>query len=487
MPHGCRQIVTLLSLAAFLSLGLSSTRADQPARPPNIIFIMADDLGYGDLGCYGQKKIRTPHIDRIAAEGMKFTQFYSGSAVCAPTRCVLMTGLHTGHAYIRDNRGGLAAPGPAGSPAGAAKEGQEPIPPDTVTIGRLLQRQGYATACIGKWGLGGPGSTGEPNRQGFDHFFGYLCQAVAHNHYPTHLWRNTDRVVLEGNEPRNLTGKHYAHDLMAEEALGFIRKNKDRPFFLYLAWHIPHLAIQAPDDDILRGYQKEFGQEQPYDGKKGYLKHPTPRAALAAMITRMDRDTGQVMALLKELKLDDHTVVFFTSDNGGTWDIGGVDPAFFNNNGPLRGFKGQPYEGGIRVPLVARWPGKIKPGAVSDHLSAHWDVLPTLMEIAGAADKTPKGLDGISMVPTLRGQKQPAHDYLYWELGGWQAVRMGDWKLVKPRGAKAKVQLYNLKEDLGETKDVADANPQVTAKMTELLTTARTESKEFPLVKAAVK
>lgn len=472
MDRTMRQLAILMPVLALFFTSINA-EAQTAARKPNFVFIMCDDLGYGDIGCYGQKKIRTPNVDKLAAEGLKFTQYYSGHPVCAPSRCTLMTGLHTGHSYIRDNRGGM----------GAGKEGQEPIPADTVTVAKLLQREGYATGCVGKWGLGGPDNSGEPNRQGFDFFYGYLCQAVAHNLYPTHLWKNTQKVMLEGNEPKNLMGKHYAHDLMAEEALGFIRQNKDKPFLLYLAWHLPHLAIQAPDDEIFQSYRKAFGDEQPYDGKKGYLPHKHPRAALAAMITRIDRDTGRVMDLLKELKLDDNTIVFFTSDNGGTWELGGVDPTFFQNNGPLRGFKGTVYEGGIRVPMIARWPGKIAAGKETEHVAAHWDVLATLMELAGAGDRTPKGLDSLSFAPTLMGDtNQKKHDHLYWEIAGLQGLRSGDWKAVKPRN-KQTIELYNLKEDLAEKNDLAAKEPEIAAKLTKMLGEVRTESELFPLVK----
>lgn len=466
-----------LAIAVLFSSAVSgrASAADAKAtRPPNVIFIMTDDLGYGDLGCYGQKKIRTPHIDALAAQGMKFTQYYAGSAVCAPSRCVLLTGLHSGHAYIRDNY-------EVGKFEKGAPEGQMPLPADTTTIGTLFKQKGYTTGCIGKWGLGGPGSTGEPNHQGFDHFFGYLCQRVAHNLYPTHLWRNRDKVVLEGNEYGNLVGKQYSHDLMTDEALAFVKQNKDKPFFLYLAWHIPHLALQVPEDSM-EEYHKAFGEETPYDGKKGYLPHKTPRAALAGMITRLDRDTGRLMALLKELNLDENTIVFFTSDNGGTWDLGGVDPVFFANNGILRGFKGSMYEGGLRVPMIVRWPGHIKAGSVSDHQAAHWDVMPTLMELIGAAEATPKAIDGISFAPTLlarEGQKQ--HDHLYWELGRRQGIRKSDWKAVRPNPGQP-IQLFNLKDDVSETKDVASQHPQIVAEMRELLKSSRTDSKEFPVL-----
>lgn len=463
-------------------------------RRPNIIFMMADDLGYGELGCYGQTKIRTPNIDALASGGMKFTQHYSGSPVCAPSRCSLLTGKHTGHAYIRGNdemreRGDVWHD--------PALEGQRPLPPDTETIGTLLQRAGYATGAIGKWGLGGPESTGHPNRQGFDHFYGYLCQRVAHNYYPTHLWRNGEKDILEGNDyfyphqefPEDgdpddqaayagYAGKQYSLDPMVEEALEFIRAHRENPFFLYLPFTVPHVALQVPEDS-LKEYAGAF-QETPYLGERGYLPHPTPRAAYAAMVSRMDRGIGRIMGLVKALGLDEDTLVIFTSDNGPTFN-GGADSAFFESAGPLRGLKASMYEGGIRVPMIARWPGKIAPGSQSGHISAFWDFYPTFADLIGA--ETSADGDGISLLPTLLGRPagQEEHAYLYWEFRGrMQAVRMGDWKAVRLTPSEA-IDLYDLREDLGETRDVAGAHPEVVARVAEIMEMGRTESELFPL------
>ncbi|MHC4211358.1 MAG: arylsulfatase [Planctomycetota bacterium] len=466
------------STAATGAPDAGATPQDPVRRKPNIVFILADDLGWAELGCYGQTKIRTPSIDRIAAEGIRFTQHYSGSPVCAPSRCVLLTGLHTGHAFVRDNReqGGWGPDEP---------EGQLELPAGTVTVGRLLQQAGYATAAIGKWGLGGPGSSGEPNRQGFDHWYGYLCQRVAHNHYPTHLWRNGRREELDGNVWGNLTGPQYAHDLMAAEALRFIEQNRDGPFFLYLAFTIPHLAIQVPDD-ALAEYRGAW-PDPPYEGGKGYLPHPAPRAGYAAMVTRMDRDVGRILDLLRRLDLDRNTIVMFSSDNGATYDIGGADSPFFDSAGPLRGRKGSVWEGGLRVPLVARWPGRIAPGRGTDHVSAFWDLLPTLMDLAAA--ETPADLDGISYAPTLLGDRpQRRHAYLYWEFpskgySGQQAVRVGDFKGVRRRMHKGNtaVALYNLADDIGERTDVAALHPEVVQRMEQIMRDAHAPSRRFPM------
>ena len=459
-----------------LLITLSGTvRGAEPSKTskPNIVYIMADDLGYAELGCYGQTNIKTPCIDRLADEGMRFTQHYSGSAVCAPSRCVLMTGRHTGHAYIRGNdelpeRGDVW-----GDPK---LEGQRPLLPDTVTLGHVLQQAGYVTAAMGKWGLGGPGTTGAPNRQGFDLFYGYLCQREAHNFYPTHLWHNDRKELLEGNVRGNVTGEHYSHDLIVEQALRFIRENRDRPFFLYLPFTIPHLALQVPDDSLAE-YDGAF-PEKPYDGKRGYQPHPTPRAAYAAMVSRMDRDVGQIVDLLKELGLSENTLVIFTSDNGPTIKVGGADSDFFQSAGPLRGLKMSLYEGGIRVPMIARWPGKVQPGTQTDHLSAFWDVLPTLAEVAGA--KSPDEIDGVSFAPTLLGgPNQTQHEYLYWEYGRMQAVRLGKWKAVRPNAKKnpdAPVQLFDLQTDIGETTDLAAENPDIALKTQQIMRDARTDS-----------
>jgi len=460
---------------------------------PNIIFILADDLGYGELGCFGQEKIRTPNIDRIAAEGMKFTQHYSGSPVCAPSRCVLLTGKHTGHAYIRDNsemreRGEVWR--------NPLVEGQYPLPESTFTIGRMFQSVGYTTGAIGKWGLGGPRTSGEPNNQGFDHWYGYLCQRRAHNYYPIHLWRNRERHILAWNKyfyphqrlPQDrdpydkssyaeYSGKQYSLDLMAEEALGFIRENRNKPFFLYLPFTVPHAAIQVPEDS-LQEYEGAF-PETPYTGDKGYLPHPAPRAGYAAMVTRMDREIGRIMSLLKELGIDDRTLIVFSSDNGPTFN-GGTDSEFFRSAGPLRGLKTMLYEGGIRVPTVARWPGRIKPGSVSDHVSAFWDWLPTFAELLGV--KPSGDTDGISLLPTLLGnpEKQKNHDYLYWEYSGKQAVRRSEWKAYRS-SVESPLELYNLRDDISEKHDLAGQRPDMVKEIEDIMMAARIESGLFPL------
>jgi len=466
------------------------------SQKPNIIYILADDLGYGELGCYGQKKIRTPNLDKLAAEGMRFTQHYSGSPVCAPSRCTLMTGKHTGHAYIRGNdemkeRGDVWYD--------PNLEGQRPLLENTITVGKQMQKAGYVTGAIGKWGLGWTGSSGDPNKQGFDFFYGYTCQRVAHNYYPTHLWRNDKKHILEGNEhfhphqkfpadkdpsdPKSYEpykGKDYALDFLSKEALNFIYENKSRPFFLYLPFIVPHVALQVPDDS-LNEYKNAF-PEKHYQGERGYLPHPTPRAAYAAMITRMDREIGKIMNRLKKLDLEENTLVMFSSDNGATFqNVGGADPAFFESNKPLRGFKQDVYEGGIRVPMIARWKGKIESGSTTHHISAFWDIMPTLAELTGM--DTPEDIDGISFLPTLLGKSkdQQQHKYLYWEYARRkQAVRMGEWKAVR-LSPKREIELYNLKDDIGEKKNVALEHPELVAEISKIMKEDRTESEFFPL------
>jgi arylsulfatase A-like enzyme len=418
---------------------------------PNIVFILADDLGYGDLGCYGQKRIKTPNIDRLAKEGLRFTQFYAGSTVCAPSRCCLMTGLHTGHALIRGN-------------------GKDALRPEDVTVAKLLKDAGYATGLAGKWGLGDEGTTGVPTKQGFDSFFGYLNQTHAHNYYPTFLYRNEERVKLRNEVPKEgdvgqgvATKKiDYSHDLIAEEALAFVKKHRDHPFFLYLAFTTPHANNEAGKE----------GMEVPELGEYKDLDWPGQQRQHAAMITRMDADVGRHLRLLRDLNLDEKTVIFLSSDNGPHRE-GGNDPDFNDSNGPLRGIKRDLYEGGIRVPFIVRWPGKIKAGT-SDFVGAFWDILPTLTELAGV--KTPSGLDGLSIVPTLLEQpdKQKPHEYLYWafyERGAAQAVRAGQWKLVEQPYGKPP-QLFDLSRDLGEQQDVADKNAAVVARLQKMMTEA---------------
>jgi len=431
---------------------------------PNIIFILADDLGYGDLGCYGQERIKTPSLDRMAEEGMRFTQHYAGSTVCAPSRCVLMTGLHTGHCLVRGNA-------------------RVPLRPSDVTVAKLMKRAGYATGIIGKWGLGEAGSTGIPNKQGFDYWFGYLNQRHAHNYYPKYLWRNEEKVQLKNevksaNPPGGVATKRveYSHDLFAKEALAFVERKKDRPFFLYLAFTIPHANNEARQKGM------EVPSLEPYTDRDW----PEPQKGHAAMITRMDGDIGKLFAKLKELGIDEHTLVMFSSDNGPHRE-GGNNPDFNDSNGPLRGIKRDLYEGGIRVPTLARWPGRIKPGSVTDHISGFWDFLPTCAELAGF--RTPKAIDGLSMVPTLLGKRgrQKKHKFIYWEFheqGKKQAVRMGDWKGVRlnvARKPNGPIELYNMKTDIGEKHNIADQYPEIVAKIAKYMKTAHTPSKNWPL------
>ncbi|MEX2215060.1 MAG: arylsulfatase [Phycisphaeraceae bacterium] len=472
-----------LSALLFVSLMAATpvTAADTGKRKPNVIFIMADDLGYAEVGCYGQKWIKTPSVDRISAQGIRFTQHYTAHPVCAPARCSLMTGKHGGHAFIRDNSN---PPGRKTNIKNLEWTGQNPIPDEEVTMAELFKAQGYATGAMGKWGLGYEGSTGDPNKQGFDLFFGYLCQAHAHSHYPMFLWRNDQKVMYEGNE-RQLQGKHHSQDEFIAEAVKFVRANKDKPFFLYLPFAIPHLSIQVPEDSLAE-YKGKIPEEEYVH--KGYLKHPFPRAAYAAMITHMDRGIGQIMSLVKELGLDDDTIIIFTSDNGPTYDrLGGSDSVFFNSAGPLKAYKGSIYEGGIRIPCVVRWPGRIKAGQTTDLISYHPDWLPTLMDLIGASDTVPKDVDGISLAPTLLGNpKQKERDYIFFDFngyGGQQAVRAGDWKAVRRNIHKGNItlELYNLKDDIGESKDVAGQHPDIIAKMEAVMKKEHTPSKLFPM------
>jgi arylsulfatase A-like enzyme len=427
--------------------------AADPVRKPNIVFILADDLGYGDVGCYGQKVIRTPRIDRMASEGMRFTQAYAGSTVCAPSRCCLMTGLHTGHCRVRGNA-------------------LVPLLPENRTVAEVLKDAGYATGLCGKWGLGEPETTGHPNKKGFDFFFGYLNQHHAHNYYPDYLWRNDEKVTLPNEVKNNVSSnkKVYSPDLIAKEALGFIDKNKDRPFFLYFTPTLPHANNEA----------KQEGMEIPSDEPYSKETWPKPQRNHAAMITRLDDDVGRILDKLKELKLDDNTIVFFSSDNGPHKE-GGGDPTFFHSSGPLRGIKRSMTDGGIRVPMIVRWPGKVKPGT-SDFVWAFWDFLPTAAELAGA--KPASGIDGQSIAPVLLGigEVKP-HEFLYWEFhegGSKQAVRMGNWKAIRNK-LGGPLELYDLSKDTGEKEDLADKNKEMVAKIEDYLKTARTDSKEFPL------
>ena len=435
------------------------------AEKPNIIFILADDLGYGDLGSYGQKHIATPSLDRMAAEGMRFTQYYSGSTVCAPSRCSLLTGKHTGHSMIRDNQRVEGAGGFGGMPLG----------PSEVTVAEVLKEAGYDTAVIGKWDLAGPDASGIPNHEGFDYSFGYLHSARAHSYYPNYLWRNGEKVTLEGNESGQ--GTQYTHDLFTQEALDYLDGERKNPFFLYLAYTIPHAELIVPPDSM-KPYLGRF-KEKPFKRPKSWKWKPgrfqgqeNPKAAFAGMISRMDRDVGRLLAKLKEVGLDQNTLVIFTSDNGAHRE-GGADPVFFRGSGSLRGVKRDLYEGGIRVPFIARWPGQIAAGTTSDHVSASWDVLPTCAQLSGAS--VPKKIDGLSMAPTLLGRPdgQEEHEFLYWEFQEKRAVRMDEWKAVRLGGEDGKLELYDLKNDISEEDDLSKRHPLVVARMEKIMKTAR--------------
>ncbi|MGL5794245.1 MAG: arylsulfatase [Waterburya sp.] len=458
-----------------VALTLSSTACSLinfKKQKPNIIYIMADDIGYGDLGCYGQQQIQTPNIDRLAKEGLLFTQHYAGSPVCAPSRACLMTGLHTGHARIRQNKE-------------VQPIGQYPLADEDITIAEVMKQAGYVTSLIGKWGLGYLGTTGTPNNQGFDYFFGYLCQRHAHNYYPEFLFRNEERILLQGNKVAKtqpdgsgvaIKRNVYSHDLFVQEAVNFIEKSVSNPFFLMLTLTIPHANNEAGEKGMEVPDYGIYTQKDWPDAQKGY----------AAMISRMDQSIGKLMKKLEILGIDENTIVIFTSDNGPHKE-GGANPNFFNSNGSLRGIKRELYEGGIRIPMIARWPNKIQPGGRSEYISAFWDMMPTFAELANV--ETPKNIDGISLLPTLLGEtaKQKEHKYLYWEfnkLGGSQAIRMGSWKAIRlnvSANRNAPIQLFNLEKDIGETTDLASENPALIAEIGELFTQARTESEIFKL------
>lgn len=468
-------ILFALVLAATLFSCVSNSGKEE-LNPPNIIYILADDLGYGDLSCYGQEKFATPHLDRLAGEGMRFTRHYSGSTVCAPSRSVLMTGLHTGHTPIRGNQE-------------VQPEGQWPLADSVLTLAELLKERGYVTGAFGKWGLGYPGSEGDPVKQGFDHFFGYNCQRYAHRYYPEYLWENTEKVYLKGN---NWTSTEtYAPDLIQEKTLEFIRANKDNSFFAYVPIVIPHAELIVPEDEIFQDY-KGLYPEKPYRGRPGadygpemiigmYCSQEHPHATFAAMVHRIDTYVGEIVQVLEELGIAENTLIMFTSDNGPHQE-GGADPAFFNSSGGLRGVKRDLYEGGIRVPFIASWPGTIDRGAVSDHVSAFWDVLPTLSDLSGFEFQSG---DGISFLPELLGEKQPEHSFLYWEfheMGGKQAILWNQWKALRLNVGKdpyGPLELYYLPDDPTEEHNVADAHPDLTGQLSLKMEEVRIPSEQF--------
>ena len=472
-------------------------------RKPNIIYILADDLGYAELGCFGQEKIETPNLDRLAQEGMCFTNHYSGQAVSAPSRCVLFTGLHTGHAYIRGNdevgsRGNVWSH--EAMLADSSLEGQRPVPANTVMIPRKLKEAGYATACIGKWGLGYPGSESTPNKMGFDFFYGYNCQRQAHTYFPPFLYRNECREYLnnkllvpgtlidEGADPYDeqsyakYTQEEYAPDLMYKEIIRFVEQSKDAPFALFWTTPVPHVPLQAPEKWV-KHYVEKLGDEKPYLGRTGYFPCRYPHATYAAMISYWDEQIGGLIAKLKELGIYENTVIIFTSDNGPTFN-GGTDSPFFDSAKPFKSEygwgKASLREGGIRVPMIASWPGHIPAGSSSNLLSAFWDMMPTMCDIAGVE---PPQTDGISILPEMLGhsERQQQHDFLYWEYpesGGQKAVRMGNWKAfvkdIKQGGRH--IELYDLKKDPCEQHDVSEQHPEVVERVLEIFRSAHIDS-----------
>jgi len=453
----------VLAISLLMATGSGIGHTAEPVKP-NIVFILADDLGYGDLGCYGQSLIATPRLDQMAAEGMRFTDFYAGSTVCAPSRSVLMTGLHMGHTHVRGNAG--------------ADQSIQSLRPEDVTVAEVLHAAGYATGLCGKWGLGdaAPGNTGLPNDQGFDYFFGYLNQTHAHNYYPEFLWKNNEQVPLRNKVEKvarpsgGFAGGYatervdYSHDLIAGQALEFVKSHQKGPFFLYLSLTIPHA-----NNEGTRGTGN--GQEVPDYGIYADRDWPDPDKGQAAMITRMDSDVGRVLDLLKELGLDEKTIVMFSSDNG-PHNEGGHHPKRFGPSGPLNGMKRDLTDGGIRVPMIVRWPGVVPAGSVTNHVGYFGDLMATTSELAGGM--TPPGLDSISFVPTLRGDEagQVEHDFLYWEFyerGSRQAVRAGKWKAIREPMLTGKTVLYDLYEDIGEQTDLADRHPEVVARLEGLM------------------
>lgn len=468
----------MMKLFVLTGILMISAVSLQAQKKPNIVFILADDLGYGDLGVYGQTKIKTPNIDRLAKKGMRFTRFYAGTSVCAPSRSALLTGQHTGHTYIRGNKE-------------VQPEGQEPLADTVQSYALLLQQAGYTTGAFGKWGLGMAGTTGAPDKKGFDVFFGYNCQRQSHRYYPTHLWSNNEKVPLTGND---LTQKKiYAPTLIQEKTLAFIEDNKNKPFFLFVPSVLPHAELSGPEDQYYKQYENSF-EETPHKGNDygpkalvpGYASVAKPRATYAAMVSRLDAYVGQILDKLETLGLADNTIVIFSSDNGSHQE-GGADPVFFNSSGGLRGNKRDLYEGGIKTPFIVKWPGKVKAGSESNFIGAFWDLMPTFVEIAGAP--APKYTDGVSFLPTLLGKgKQAQHTYLYWEFhesGGRQALRMGNWKGVKynVKDSNAQLELYDLSKDPKEQHDIAAAHPAVVKQMKDYIKAAHTESTVFPLIK----
>ncbi|MXV13767.1 arylsulfatase [Hufsiella ginkgonis] len=452
-----KTLLTLLLAAACTTAGAQVT------KKPNIIYIMADDMGYGDVGFNGQKKIKTPNIDQLAAEGIIFTAHYAGTSVCAPSRAALMTGVNTAHGHIRE----LSAWTASGNAIDLLDE--------EITVAEELKRAGYSTAVIGKWGMDESNTTGKANKQGFDYFYGYKTHTEAHHYYPEYIWENDTKLVLAGNVTAEKKGE-YSNDAFTRKALDFIRNHKSSPFFLYLPYTVPHNEITAPADSKAP-YENLDWPKRPMQA--GHYYHDAEgNTAYAGMVSRLDRYVGEIMAELKKQGLDENTFVIFTSDNGPAFDNG-----FFDSNGPYRGRKLTLYEAGVREPFAARWPGKIKPGQVTAQPAAFWDFLPTACEMAGI--KPSKKIDGISYLPTLLGKTQPQHDFFYWEInetqGPVQAIRMGKWKGIN--AYQKPFELYDLEADPAETTNLAEKNPGIVAKIRKTMFETRTENPEFPLTK----
>ena len=447
---------------------------------PNVIYILADDMGYGDLSCYGQQRFATPNIDRLAKEGIQFMQHYAGTSVCAPSRSVLMTGQHTGYTPIRSNM--------------AAGNKRAFLPRSTITLAELFKQAGYATGAFGKWGLGAVGTEGDPNNQGFDEFYGFNSQALAHSYYPDFLIHNQEKVILERNHPDKKVD--YAPTLIHNQVMKFIDQNRDQPFFIYYPTIIPHAELVAPEEYMAR-FSGKLLPEKSFNGVKygapnyktgGYESQPEGHAAFAAMVTLLDDQVGEILDRLKQYGLDNNTIVIFSSDNGPHQEAG-ADPEYFNSNGPWRGIKRDLYEGGIREPMLARWPGHIAPGTKTDHISAFWDVLPTLADLLKV--QPPKDIQGISFLPTLLGKgTQKQHDYLYWEFherGGRQAIRKGKWKYVVYNvlnKQKRTVELYDLDADPGEADNIASKHQDVVKQLQALMDRSRVATPLFPFIES---
>ncbi len=457
----------------FLLLFCLQAQAQKTTSKPNIIFIIADDLGYGDLGCYGQQKISTPNIDKLAKSGMRFTHFYAGATVCAPSRAALMTGLHTGHTAIRGNKA-------------MKPEGQFPLTVNTVTIAKVLEQNGYATGAFGKWGLGFPGSGSEPTDMGFNTFFGYNCQSLAHNYFPDHLWSNKERINYPGNDTNHTD---YSAEIIHNQAMKFLANQNKKPFFLFLPYTIPHSQLTGPHDSVYQRYVTQFN-EAPIEAIAGKanpvaIAEPYPHAAYAAMVSRLDKYVGEVVAAVTKKGMLEKTLIIFTSDNGPHKE-GGNDPYFFNSNGGLQGIKRDLYDGGIRAPFIASWKGKIKAGSESNHVAAMWDLFPTFQQLSKVG--ITKNIDGISLLPTLLGKPQIPHEYLYWELhesGGKQAVLMGKWKAVRlnvTTRAGSPIELYDISIDKAEKNNIADQHPDVVMRMKSIMQQAHVPDTNWPLL-----